>query len=181
MEIESKIIIGLKKNNAEALKMLHSIYSKKIFYFIYSYTHNTEITEELVQDVFVKLWNNRRTLKKLSSLKNYIYTIAKNLTIDFLRKRKKVLIIPIDTIVGEEIVSKNFGEEKIISLERIGYIHRIIERLSPRKKEVFKMQRFEKLTYKAISEKLEISVSAVEKNMSSALKEIRHNLIENNI
>ncbi len=180
MEIESKIIIELKKSNAKALKKLHSIYSKKIFYFIYSYTRSTEITEELVQDVFLKLWNKRKSLKELSSLNNYIYTIAKNLTIDFLRKKKNAIIIPIDS-VEEEVVTKNSGETKIAFLEKKALIYKAITRLSPRKKEVFKMQRFEKLTYKAISEKLEISVSAVEKNMSSALKELKHNTLENNL
>ncbi len=170
----------LRKGNPSALRKLYEIHAKKLFLFINSYTHNIQVSEELVQDVFVRLWNNRNNIKLNSSFNSYLYTIAKNLAIDFLRKKMNAPVhLPL--IKKNELTSFNKGEVEIISIEERSAIYREIEKLSPRKKEVFKMHWFEKKTYKVIAEELKISVSAVEKNISSALSELRYKLSEKNI
>ncbi len=176
----NKLKLELKKGSTVALQKLHKRYAGKLYYFINAYTHNTQVTEELVQDVFIRLWYNRKNLKSTLSLQSYIYTIAKNLSIDFLRKQVNTPL-HLDNINRNKLTSYNNAETEIISIEEKAVIDNAIENLSSRKKEVFRMHRFEKKTYKVIAEELQISVSAVEKNISSALSELRFKLTEKNI
>jgi len=175
-----RIKTGLKNGNPFALKKLYDLHSKKLFFFINAYTRNTLVTEELVQDVFIRLWKNRNNIKAGNSYTSYIYTIAKNLAIDFLRK-KEIKPVRFENVNKNELGNFYNAEVEIISIEERTAIYRAIEKLSPRKKEVCKMHWFEKKTYKAIAEELKISVSAVEKNISAALSELRYKLSEKNI
>jgi RNA polymerase sigma-19 factor, ECF subfamily len=131
----------------------------------------------MLQDVFLKLWNNRENLDTSLSLNSYIYTIAKNLSIDYIRK-KKVKIFPIEYLNERNLVEHNNGESDLIAGELNQLFQEAIGCLSPRMKEVFTLHRIEKLTYTEISNQLGISVSAVEKNISSALKSIRKYVAE---
>lgn len=165
----------LKRGSPKALREIYKLYSERIFFFINSYTHNKEISEELVQDVFLKLWNSRENLDVSLSVKSYIYSIAKNAAIDIIRKRK-IKTIPLESL--NQIVCKheNEGEKNILFEQKADLIERAVNSLSPRKKEIFKLSRYHKLTYRQIASRLCISVSAVEKSISSALKEIREYL-----
>ncbi len=153
------------------------MYSKKLFYFINAYTNDREESEEIVQDVFLRLWNRRESLDDSLSLNSYIYTIAKNLSIDYIR-RKKVKIFPIDYLNENYFIVHNKGESNLITHELEIKFDEAIEHLSPRMKEVFKLHRKDNLTYSQISTQLGISVSAVEKNISSAIKSIRKYVAE---
>ncbi|MGD8779135.1 MAG: RNA polymerase sigma-70 factor [Ignavibacteria bacterium] len=177
---DKKLIDELKQGSTDALRKVHELFKKKLFCFVYSYTRNAEISEELVQDVFIRIWKNRQTLDPASSINNYIYTIAKNLTIDYLRK-KKGEVISLESVKENEISSGHEGELKIISREDEATVNKVIDKLSQRKKEVFKMHRFEQMTYREIAVKLDVSLSAVEKNISSALREIRESLAEKDL
>ena len=176
-ELDLILILELIQGNSSALKKIYKFYGSRIFFFINSYTHNKEITEELVQDVFIKLWNKREKLDTSKSIKNYIYTIAKHSVIDFIRKNS-VKIFSIDSIPESEFSTNNIGEENMLYDEEERLIKEAIERLSLRKREVFELHRIERLTYNQIADRLGISVSAVEKNISSALKDIRKYLIK---
>jgi RNA polymerase sigma-70 factor (ECF subfamily) len=171
--LDLNLILELKCGNTSALKKIYNIYGSKLFFFINSYTRNKEISEELVQDVFIKLWNNREKLETSKSITSFIYTIAKNHAIDYIRKYN-VKIYSIDFINEIDYSQGNFGEEKLIYDEEEKFITDAINQLSPRKREVFELNRNEKLTYMQIARQLGISISAVEKNISSALKEIKN-------
>jgi len=179
-DIKSQTIIELKGGSTSALKEIYTLYSKKIFYFINSYTYNKEITEELVQDVFIRLWNNRKSIDADSSINSYIYTIAKNLAIDFIRK-KKVIILPIDSVNQSEISNNNEGELQIIIEQEENILKEAINSLPVRQKEVFELHRNYDLSYKQIAAILNISVSAVEKNISSALKKLKSIMLKKKI
>ncbi|MDR3625813.1 MAG: sigma-70 family RNA polymerase sigma factor [Ignavibacteriaceae bacterium] len=178
-EIKTETILELKKGSTLALRVIYNFYSKKIFFFINSYTYNKEISEELVQDVFIRLWNNRETIEIDSSINSYIYTIAKNMAIDFIRK-KRIVILPIDSVNQMEISNYNDGELKVITEQEESLIKHAIDSLPLRQKEVFELHRNYNLTYKQISTILDISVSAVEKNISSALKKLKFYLQKKN-
>lgn len=161
-----------KKGNISAFKEICSLYGKKLFYFINAYTNNREVTEEIVQDVFIKLWYVKEKIDTSLSINSYIYTIAKNLSIDYLRMQR-FKVFSIDSIVERELSHNNEGEEIINYEEENNLIRQAIMNLSPRKKEVFTLHRFERLTYHEIAQRLGISVSAVEKNISASLQDIR--------
>lgn len=167
----------LRKGSVSTFEMVYKIYCKKLFFFINSYTRNNETSEEILQDVFVKLWEKKESLDLSLSLNSYIYTIAKNLAIDFIRK-KRVKIFPIENVEEKNISCDNEGEKHLISIELDMLLEDAIGRLSERKQKIFKLHRFDKLTYKQIAQQLGISVSAVEKNISLALKTIQKHIAQ---
>lgn len=174
-KLDKNIFDELKRGSIAALKEIHRIYSGRLFFFINSYIRNKETSEELVQDVFIKLWNNKEKIDSSDAVVSFIYTIAKNHAIDSLR-RNRVKIFSIDSIHEKDYSEGNKGEEKLLYDEEERRIIEAIERLSPRKKEVFELHRVANLTYKQIAEQLGISTSAVEKNISSALKDIKKHI-----
>lgn len=176
-DLDINLISELKSGSTSALKKIYKLYGSRIFFFINSYTHNREISEELVQDVFIKLWNYKENLESTKTVTSFIYTIAKNHAIDFIRKNR-VKIYSIDSVNERDYSEGNLGEVKLIYDEEEKLIKEAIEHLSPRKREVFELHRIEKLTYKQIAEQLGITVSAVEKNISSALKEIQQYIVK---
>lgn len=174
-ELDLKFILELKNGSTSALKKIYQFYGNKIFHFINSYTRNREISEELVQDIFIKLWNYREKLETSKSIKSFIYAIAKNHVIDFIRK-PDVKIFSIDSVHEQRLTEGNMGEESLIFAEEEKIIFEAMASLSPRKRQIFELNRIENLTYKQIAERLGISVSAVEKSISSALKDIKNHI-----
>ena len=164
----------LKRSSRTAFKKIYYFYNKRIFYFINTYTRNIEICEELTEDVFIKLWKSREKIqtKTPALFKSYLYAIAKNSAIDFIRQ-KKVPIFPIDLANNLDISENNEGELNLILEDESKLFEAAIDRLSPRKKEVYLLHRFEDLTYKQISSKLGISVSTVENHITAAYKEVK--------
>lgn len=161
----------LKSGSCEAFTVLYFKYSKRLYAFAMSYLKNEVEVEEIVQDVFLSIWKNRTELKEDCSFDSYVFTIAKNAILNTLRSKKyKISYLnykeayPSKYILLEEEL--NFHE-----LEKI-YLS-VVDTLSPRKREVFILNRVNLLSYKEVATKLGISVKTVENHMSSALAEIR--------
>ncbi len=165
--------LKLKRGDTESLRKIYNLLRNQLISFLRGYMSDEENIQEIVQDVFVKLWENREKINSEESLLNYIYTIAKNHVVDVLRKHR-LKLVEFDHIIENELENSNITSETIENKELEEIINKGINQLSDRKKEVFQLHRFEKLTYPEISKKLNISISAVEKNISSALKELRN-------
>ena len=133
--------------------------------------NNKVISEDIVQDVFLKLWENRKKIHIQTSLKAYLSRMVFNESISYLRKNKELIDFS-DNIEIEDIHS-NFTDEKIDQNELKGIIDNAINKLPPACKTIFLLSRFDKLTYKQIAEKLDISIKTVENQMGKALKILR--------
>ena len=171
---DEKLIQEVKADNMFAFDILYKNYSKKLFQFAFSILKSREESENIVQEVFLKLWENRTRIEKNSSVKSYLFSIAYNSTIDLIRKKVK------DSQFIEYLESlQEIYEEPDVNYEYkelTEKLHDIIHQLPQRQKEVYILHREEGLTYHDIAEKLHISVNTVENHMSRALKTIRFNL-----
>ena len=87
---DEQLVAGYLKGNEKLLKILIQRYLKPIFSFAYRYTRSTQDAEDIAQEVFVKVWRNLKKFDQEKSFKTWIFTIAKNTSIDFLRKKKAV-------------------------------------------------------------------------------------------
>lgn len=174
----SLLIESLKAGDEEAFEKLFRFYKDDVYTYALSLIKSPDVSKEIVQETFIKVWINREGLKNDLSLKSYIYTIARNLVIDTLRRAKRDLVLrqeiynhsqklynPILTAVNEE----NF---KLIC-------DKAIQQLSPKRKEVFLLSREDNLSYEEISEQLGISVNTVKNHISKALELIREYLHRN--
>lgn len=151
-------------------------YSKLIF-FANRFVNNLEDAEELVSDVFASLWKNRTKYSFDSSFTGFIYKMVQNRCLNHL-KHKKVESEYINYLVKNDLLQEasEFEENKLIAKEFEYHIHKAIENLPQRCREVFKLSRYEQKKNREIANLLNISNKTVERQMTIALEKLRFKL-----
>jgi len=176
MASSEKILIDrLKAGDKTAFTILFTWYYQDIVRFSDTFTKNTDVSEELVQEVFVNLWENRDSLSIENSLKSYLLKTVQNRCIDWLRHlnvRSKYAAL----ILDNPVLSDNNTEDYILHSELELNFSIAVKKLPAEYAEVFTMSRVELLTYKEISQKLGVSVRTVEVRVSKALLFLRDEL-----
>lgn len=165
----------VKADNMFAFDALFKKYCKRVYKFGFSILKSSEESEDLMQDVFLNLWENRHKVEKNTSVKSYIFTITYNSAISIIRKKSResqffeyVKSLP---EITEEPVSVTLEYNNLTDK-----LDEIINALPQRQKEVYKLHRLEGYKYCEIAEILNISVNTIENHMSRALKTIREKL-----
>lgn len=165
----------IKADNMFAFDVLYKKYVKKVYKFGYSILKSTVEAENLMQDVFLSLWENRHKVEKDSSIKSYVFTITYNSAISTLRKkvRESEFVEYLKSLqeIREEPVDAGLEYKELTNK-----LENIINELPRRQKEVYLMHRIEGLKYIEIAKLLNISVNTIENHMSRALKTIREKL-----
>ena len=133
--------------------------------------------EEIVQDLFVKLWQDRKKINIESSLNGYLFRSVHNRCMHHI-EHARVVSRHAGKVAGEKPETPNDPSDILQYKEMQERIARVLERLPERCGRIFYMNRFEGLRYREIAEKLSISVKTVEANMGKALKEFRNELTE---
>lgn len=153
-------------------KALFDQYYTPIKNFLYYKCGDVDQSEDITQDVFMKLWDKREEVE-LQTVKSYLYTIANNMLLNKFRHDKVVLNFVERHQTRQEEQSPEFAlEEKEFKTE----LENVISAMPEKQREVFLMNRIEEMTYKEIAERLELSVKAVEKRMHGALNHVRTHL-----
>ena len=170
---------SIKKGNREAFRILFDRYYKKLLDYAVTYTHDLHEAEDIVQQTFITLWNNRLKINTEKSIKSYLYRITYNTYIDIYRKQKRS-----DSFFNElkeQVLRERITEDPEILEKRITKLKNTIEILPEQCKKVLYLNKFENLKYKEISEQLDISIKTVESHMYTAYKKIRKAFEEDNL
>jgi RNA polymerase sigma-70 factor (ECF subfamily) len=172
---DEELMQEIKADNMFAFDALYKKYSKRLYKFGYSILKSQEEAENLIQDVYLNLWENRYKVEKDSSIKSYLFTIAYNSAITIIRKkaRESEFVEYLKTLqeISEEPVNMAFEYNELTNK-----LEEIIKALPQRQKEVYLLHRVEGLKYNEIAERLNISMNTIENHMSRALKTIRKKL-----
>jgi RNA polymerase sigma-70 factor (ECF subfamily) len=166
--------------NTTTFKVYYKKYYTPLCNYAYNIVKNWNDAEEIVQNVFVKIWNSIETLTIKGSFENYVFSATRNQAIDLIRKAKKDqnlkdlqdnnLIAPsIDEDISE-IASKLLNQEKL---------RNALEKLKPNRKQIVKLYSFEGLTQAEIAQHLNISKRSVEDNIAKAIIQLKDILNEN--
>lgn len=162
-------------------KKFEDVYNR-LFSFFYQiavhFLRNEEDAKEAVQEAFIKLWEKNIYLKEDQEIKNYVFILVRNSCLNLLRDKRKnpaAADHDVSVSINYELLSVT-GEDILLSAELSDKISTAISRLTPQCMEVFTMSRFEGLSNGEIAAKLNISVKAVEANMTRALKKLREEL-----
>ncbi len=140
--------------------------------FLYFKTGDQDLADDIAQDTFVKLWENRASIER-KTVKAYLYTIAGNLAINQLKRQQ----LRFKYINASEDRSENNSPEYLMMMQDFrGQLEEAINAMPEGSREVFLMNRLEDLKYREIAERLNITVKAVEKRMSKALQILREKL-----
>ncbi len=173
LHIDDEVLtLRIKAGDLAAFDLLYKRYYSRLYRFAFSILKSVEDSENIVQDTFLALLENIHKLEKDTLVKYYIFTIAHNSTISLIRKRLKEnkFIEYLRSIQSEEEDPVYSEDEHLELIRKVGSI---INQLPDRQREVYLLHRMEKLKYKEIAERLDISVNTVENHISRALKLIR--------
>ena len=177
---DSELIALMKIDSRRAFGELYIRYYDQLRYYCKKYLNDETEAEDVVQDIYIHLWETRNTLNITSSFSGYIYATAHNRILKMLRQIDVHLRYAQHILMNaKEGTSET--EDSIIDNDYAVLLNKMIERLSPKQKEVFLLSRIEGLTYKEIAERLQISVPAVQKHVSIVLEKIKGFLEKNKI
>lgn len=172
---EKLLIWHLKQSDKKAFTSLYDIYWRQVYNFSRLYLTNQSVAEEVVQEVFIKIWESRDLIKENENFRGLLFIITRNLIFNQHRKSvnedfyKMTVLSAMENSynVEEEIEAKNLSE----------YIDQLIQELPARRREIFNLSRKEHKSYKEISEILHISEKTVENQISEAIKYLKRNIL----
>lgn len=173
LENEDYLIKCLSKGDIHAFNTLFKAYSGRLYHFAKFYLKSNAESEELVQEVFTRVWEKRKGLKHDLSFKSYLFTIAFNIIRKHFRTRHY------DNEYLKSLIKTDFDLQTIekVSFESLyDHLKDLVDRMPSRRREIFIKSRYEGLSIKEISEDMEISHKTVENQLTVALKFIRANL-----
>lgn len=177
--MDKKYIIGLQKGSYSDFNRLYDLYADRLYGFAYNLTHSSEMAEEIVQEVFLKIWQMREHLSPEYSFRSFLFTIAKNKFLNDLRNR--LTLLSYDEYITQLDDATERGENSTESEFNFNELNEQVlqskDKLSKRQKMIFEMSKEEGLSNQEIALKLGISEQSVRNQLSSALKVLREELI----
>jgi len=168
-ELQRKIALC---DDMAAYRTLYDTLHRELFYFSYSIIKSREVAEEIVSDVFIKLWRIRNELLAIENLTVFLYTIAKNLSINHITRNYKYPKVSLDTIEVENISNFDNAEELFITAELARRIQQAILTLPSQCKIIFQLVRESGLKHKEVAAILNISEFTVRNQLVIAVKKI---------
>jgi len=169
----------LQKGNVVAFDSLFEVYSQKLFGFAFKYFKNEVEAEELVQEVFVLVWEHRQSLKSELSFKSYLFTIALNHIRKYFNK-KAVSLRYLESLQHDtELADSENNHDDYESM--LCEINQLIEQMPPRRREIFIKSKLDGKSSKEVAAELNISAGTVDNQVSEALRYIRSRLSNENI
>lgn len=166
----------IKQNDHQALTRLFQRYYQPLCRFVFAFIPENEVAEELSANVFIKLWEKRAEISIYYTLRAYLYQSARNQTFSYLRKKKIDLQVMSDDFDPAQ-EAPHCPEAIFIANELNNEFTAVFSKLPPRAQLAFKLHRFDGLKYQEIANVMEITVAAVEKNITTALKILHRELV----
>ncbi len=167
------IQLGIADGNEMMLGELYKVFHNKLRHFSRTLTRSEQIAEEVVDDIFVKLWTRRDKIKEIENLTVYLYIAVKNQSLNALsRKAKELVSEPFDSIEIELKHSGRNADELMITKEMFHRMQKAVDDLPPRCKMIFKLVREDGLKYKEVAQILNIAVNTIDVQMAIAVKRI---------
>ena len=175
---EQELLSQLREGSTEAFTQLYHQYSEPLYFNILSLVKDELVAEELLQDIFVRIWRKKENILIEKNLAGYLFRVSRNRVYDFFKNlnREQELYNRISAIATEEYTHI---EEAIFSRENADLLQKAIETLSPKRRQAFKLCKLDGYSYKEASELMGISISTLKDHMAKAREAIR-DYISNN-
>lgn len=173
--IEKTYLSALKKGDVKAFDKLFANYGKRLYHFAYGYLKSKEEAESVVQEVFLKIWKNRKELKPELSFKAYIFKIAYNYILELFKHVNREQAYK-HQLLDEAVDFTSDLNERLNYQLLLEKVNKLIEKLPERQKEIIIKRKKEGLPIKLIAEQLNIKPKTVENHLTEALKKLRNGL-----
>lgn len=174
MKIE-KHIEGLRCGSYNDFKVIYNRYAGNLYGFVFGLTRSHELSKDIVQDTFIKIWTNRESIDPTQSFKSYLFKISHNLIIDEFRKRLNNPIFESYLDYSDNLpISNPFSVEQKLDYDLfVERLNKAKEKLTSRQKEIFELSKEMGMTSPQISEKLNISEQTIYNQLSAAIRILR--------
>jgi len=175
LHIRKDLLTDLKAGDETAFDRVYHLYVSPVMGFCLGYLKDRELAKEAVQETFLRVWTNRMKIDADKPLQGYLFTIARNIALNFLKKASA------DRRLCERIYyAGNLLDDRVQQeLDWKDYEHitrQAIDLLPEKRRQVFLLAREQGLSYQEIAQKLDISTSTVKTHMSIAMQEVRQYL-----
>jgi RNA polymerase sigma-70 factor (family 1) len=174
---DSQLVKELKSGDIQAFNDLFRGYSQRLYAFGLKYLKSQADAEELVQDVFLKIWRNREKLKEDRSFRSYLFTIAYHQIKEYFQYRG----VFFDTEVNSDSSSDNSVEDSISYKSLLEQISSLLKKLPKKKQENFILSRFEVKRAKEIALAMGVSPKTVDNQVSEVIGFLRKNMNEGDL
>jgi RNA polymerase sigma-70 factor (ECF subfamily) len=177
MDIEKAFIKELNAGSYKGFTKLYEIYAPRLYAFVYNLIHSESTAKDIVQETFIKVWENRATIDSNQSFKAFIFTIARNHLLNELRNH----INRMEPINNPEILEHkgyigttyNDTEEPFSLIELIKSLEQAKQKLTPRQRELFELNKEIGLSITEIAEKTGLAEQSVRNQLSQAIQRLR--------
>lgn len=170
-------VSSIKNGNEAAFEKVFKTYFRNLHAFAYTFMKDDIIAEEIVQNVFFRIWEKKEQLQIDDSLKAYLYRSVHNESLNHLKHLKIKNSFQLQ-YSGNMESSNQDASNQMMAAELENDIQKAISELPPQCRTIFQMSRFEQLKYQQIADQLNISIKTVENQMGKALKVLRSKLVE---
>jgi RNA polymerase sigma-70 factor (family 1) len=159
-------------DDQHAYKELFASLYNYLFHFSRTLVKSKESAEEIVSDVFIKVWEKRKDLETVDNLKVYLYVSTRNAAYNYLEKQKRNATAPIIEFAAVFASVYLNPEQLMISADMLVLIQKAIDQLPPKCRTIFKLVKEDGLKYREVAEILDISLKTVENQLAIALHKI---------
>lgn len=181
-DIIKSYIKELQKGSHKAFNAIYDMYADKLYGFALAHTKSQQMSEDIVQETFLKLWNNRKTISTEGSFQSLLFTISKHKMIDIFRSQISKVEFELYIEYIEDVNSGNNEiEEKLFYDDFLKALRISKKLLSERQLEIFELSRERGKSIEEIANKLQLSEQTVKNQLTTSLKKIRGQLSKRSI
>lgn len=169
---ERTLLLEITNGSERAFGTLYEAYFADLHRFVMKFVKVEEHAEDICQEVFIKIWNNRESMSEVQSFKAYLYVLAKNHSFNFLKHASVEQALQVE-ILSHALQLTSATEEDIQNAEYLMYIEKIFSQIPDRSREVYELCKENGNSYQTTAEQLGISRNAVKKHMVRTNKFLR--------
>ncbi len=171
---EKDLLLRIKDADQQAFKQVFEFYTRKVYQFVYGYVKDKADAEDIVQNIFHKVWVKRELINIEKSFSGFLFTIAYRTVIDHIRQNKSRKQYGIVRFMNQEEPCASSNAEYLLTDHHLASQYELaINSLTPKRKEIFLLSRHEGLSNREIADQLQLSVKTVENHMTAALFTLR--------
>lgn len=172
---EKDILIRLRESDKEAFRFLYERYSRVIYGNILKLVHHEDVADDLLQDVFVKIWEHRAKINPELSFRAYLFTCSRHFVFNFKRRLKLEIETAIQLAIGYDDANDAITN-LLQAKEAEALVERVVGKLPEQRQRIFRLCKLDGLSYQEVADALNISVSTVRDHMVKANKFIKERL-----
>ncbi|WP_106828488.1 RNA polymerase sigma-70 factor [Parabacteroides pacaensis] len=167
-----KMLLDISKDSQPAFNAFYDLFYLQVYRFCFYYLQNREVCKEVVSDVFFSIWKSRVKLQAIHNIDVFLYVVAKNAALNYLRKDLPDTYIPIENLPIHKEKDDDTPENNLESSEIEELLKEIIHKLPPKSRLIFLMVRQEGMKYREIAQMLGLTESTVRVQMKIAIDKI---------